>query len=113
MINFWGMMALGLPCENVSMVVGQPWTGLWLIFWVIMNVSTALYDIDLSPGFYRWGYAWPLHNIVEASRQTLFGLHSRIGLNFGVLIAWGAVNTTLFPWACAYVSGFKGLLRCA
>jgi hypothetical protein len=32
---------------------------------------------------------------VEASRQILFGLHSRIGLNFGVLFAWAAVNTAL------------------
>lgn len=32
MLNFVGMAALGLACENVAMVVGQPWTGLWLIF---------------------------------------------------------------------------------
>ncbi len=52
MLNFIGMIALGLACENVAMVVGQPWTGLWLIFWVITNVSTSLYDIDLAPIFY-------------------------------------------------------------
>jgi hypothetical protein len=62
MLNFWGMIALGLACENVSMVVGQPWTALWLIFWVITNVSTAFYDIDIEPHFYYWGYAWPLHS---------------------------------------------------
>ena len=43
-----GMIALGLACENVAMIVGQPWTGLWLIFWVITNVSTAFYDIELG-----------------------------------------------------------------
>lgn len=42
------MIALGLACENVAMIVGQPWTGLWLIFWVITNVSTAFYDIELG-----------------------------------------------------------------
>lgn len=82
-------------------VAGQPWTGLWLIFWVITNVSTAFYDIDLEPHFYYWGYAWPLHNIVEASRTILFGLSDHhIGLNFGVLAAWAAVNTALFPFCC-------------
>lgn len=45
------MIALGLACENVAMLVGQPWTGLWLIFWVITNVSTSFYDIGL--GTYR------------------------------------------------------------
>lgn len=62
MLNFCGMIALGLACENIAMLVGQPWMGLWLIFWVITNVSTSFYDIDTEPGFYRWGYAWPLHH---------------------------------------------------
>ncbi|KAI9871215.1 MAG: hypothetical protein M1830_003191, partial [Pleopsidium flavum] len=40
MINFVGMASLGLICENVAMLIGQPWMALWLIFWVITNVST-------------------------------------------------------------------------
>lgn len=100
MINCVGMSALGLACENVAMIIGQPWTALWLIFWVISNVSTGFYSLDLAPRWYYWGYAWPLHNIVEASRSTLFDLHSRIGLNFGILFAWVAVNTALFPFCC-------------
>lgn len=119
MLNFFGMIALGIACENVAMVVGMPWMGLFLIFWVITNVSTAFYDIELAPTFYRWGYAWPLHSskfhplaaidfanpspVVEASRSILFGLHSRIGLDFGILIAWGAVNTALFPFCCYFM----------
>ena len=62
MINFFGMWALGLACENVAMIIGQPWTAMWLIFWVISNVSTAFYALDVTPKFYYWGYAWPLHN---------------------------------------------------
>jgi hypothetical protein len=61
MLNYWGMIALGLACENVAMFVGQPWTGLWLIFWVITNVSTSFYEISIEPHFYYWGYAFPLH----------------------------------------------------
>ncbi|KAI4228650.1 MAG: hypothetical protein L6R36_001506 [Xanthoria steineri] len=106
MINYVGMIALGLACENVAMVIGQPWTAMWLIFWVITNVSTSFYSLDLAPKFYYWGYAWPLHNIVEASRSTLFQLHSRIGLNFGVLFVWCAINTALFP-ICCYIMRWK------
>lgn len=106
MINFVGMSALGLACENVAMLIGQPWTAMWLIFWVITNVSTSFYSLDLAPRFYYWGYAWPLHNIVEASRSCLFDLHSRIGLNFGVLFAWAAVNTAFFP-VCCYIMRWK------
>lgn len=103
MLNFFGMIALGLACENVAMIVGQPWTGLWLIFWVITNVSTSFYDIEIEPGFYKWGYAWPLFWVVKGSRQILFDLHSTIGLDFGVLIAWGAVNSIVFPFACYFM----------
>ena len=35
---------------------------MWLVFWVVSNVATGFYNLDLSPAFYRWGYAWPLHN---------------------------------------------------
>ena len=38
--------------------------------------------------------------VVEGSRQVLFGLHSRIGVDFGILIAWGVVNTLFFPICC-------------
>lgn len=103
MINFCGMSALGLACENVAMIVGMPWTAMWLIFWVITNVSSSFYSLDLAPKFYYWGYAWPLHNIVEASRSTLFDLHSRIGLNFGVLFAWIAIDSALFPLCCYFM----------
>ncbi|KAI9803405.1 MAG: hypothetical protein M1833_000924 [Piccolia ochrophora] len=106
MLNWVGMTALGLACENVAMVIGFPWTAMWLIFWVITNVSTSFYEIATAPRFYYWGYAWPLHNIVEASRTIIFNTHSRIGLNFGILFAWCAVNSALFP-LCCYIMRWK------
>jgi hypothetical protein len=71
MINYVGMIALGLACENVAMVIGQPWTALWLIFWVITNVATSFYSLDLSPKWYYWGYAWPLHNSKPYNSPTV------------------------------------------
>lgn len=103
MLNWVGMYALGLASENVTMVIGQPWTALWLIFWVITNVSTSFYAIPLAPAFFQFGYAWPLHHIVNASRTILFDTYSRIGLNFGVLFAWCAINTALFPFCCVFM----------
>lgn len=71
MINWVGMTALGLACENVAMLLGQPWTAIWLIFWVITNVSTAFFSIDLSPAFFKWGYAWPLYHGKHRSSPAL------------------------------------------
>jgi hypothetical protein len=103
MLNFVGMMALGIACENVAMVFGEPWTALWLIFWVITNIATALYTLELAPAFFGWGRAWPLHHVVQGSRQILFDLKSEIGLNFGVLLAWAVVNTVFFPFCCYFM----------
>lgn len=61
MLNWVGMAALGFPCENMAMILGMPWSSLFLIFWVITNVSTSFYDLTLAPQFFAWGYAWPLH----------------------------------------------------
>ncbi|KAJ5579485.1 uncharacterized protein N7459_005470 [Penicillium hispanicum] len=99
MLNWVGMAALGFPCENMAMVLGFPWSSLFLIFWVITNVATGFYSLDLAPSFYRWGYAWPLHRIVEALRTILFGTHSRIGLDFAVLLIWIAVSLCFYPIA--------------
>ncbi|CAI7617702.1 unnamed protein product [Penicillium glandicola] len=99
MLNWVGMAALGFPCENMAMVLGFPWSAFFLIFWVITNVATGFYAIDLAPRFYRWGYAWPLHRIVEALRTILFDTHSRIGLDFGILFIWIAVSLAFFPLA--------------
>ncbi|KAH8731524.1 hypothetical protein GQ44DRAFT_604878 [Phaeosphaeriaceae sp. PMI808] len=101
--NWVGMTAFGLASENMAMILGTPWTALWLIFWVISNVATGFYEIQLAPAFYRWGYAWPMHNIVELTRSVLFDLHPRMGLNFGILLAWCAVDTLLFPLCCYYM----------
>lgn len=38
--------------------------------------------------------------VVEASHQILFDLHPRMGINLGVLFAWTAINTAIFPFAC-------------
>jgi len=103
MTNWVGMTALGLASENMAMVLGNPWTALWLIFWIITNVSTGFYSLDLESSFFKWGYAWPMHNIIELTRSTLFDLHSRVGLNFGILFAWVAIDTILFPFCCYFM----------
>ncbi|KAJ5835249.1 hypothetical protein N7447_001275 [Penicillium robsamsonii] len=106
MLNWVGMAALGFPCENMAMILGFPWSSFFLIFWVITNVATGFYAIDLAPGFYKWGYAWPLHRIVEAMRTILFDTHSRIGLDFAVLFIWIAVSLAVYPFA-AFIMRWK------
>lgn len=99
-VNWLGMLALGLACENVAMVIGQPFTAIWLIFWVISNVCTAFYPLELAPGVYRYGLFFPLYNVVQLTRIILFDTTSQhVGRHVGILVAWWCVNTLLFPFA--------------
>ncbi|RYP46038.1 hypothetical protein DL768_007718 [Monosporascus sp. mg162] len=75
-MNFIGINALSVACENVAMVMNQPWTALWLIFWIITNVAASFCSLELAHGLFRWDHTWPLRHIVQASRQILFDLHS-------------------------------------
>ena len=103
-INFIGMNALGLACENMAMFLGAPYTAVWLIFWVISNVCTAFYPLELAPDFYRYGLAFPLHNIVQATRVVLFDTTKQdMGRHVGVLICWWFVNSLLFPVAAMWL----------
>ncbi|GFF54261.1 hypothetical protein IFM58399_09783 [Aspergillus lentulus] len=99
MLNWVGMAALGLPCEVMAMALGFPWSGLFLVFWVMSNVTTGFYSLNLAPGFFAWGCVWPLHRIIEALHTILFNTSSHIGRDFAVLSTWVAVSLILYPVA--------------
>src|ERR1700722_9339143 len=73
--QFGEMWAPQVSVQHVSSprCVSLRSTALWLIFWAITNVSTSFYAIELSPRFFYWGRAWPLQQIITASRTLLFG----------------------------------------
>ena len=56
------MIQLPLSCDVTLILREKQWAAMWLVFWVISNVTTGFYSLDLAPAFYKWGYAWPVHN---------------------------------------------------
>jgi hypothetical protein len=89
------MMAFGLAVENVNNLLGLPFTPVFFLFWVISNVATGFYPVELLSNFYKWGLAWPLRHDLIGAKALLFGTKNLLGLNFGVLIAWVAVSIAL------------------
>ncbi len=55
-VNFlWlDVFSVWLPAQYIPMA---------LIAWVIFNVSSILVPFELSPGFYKWAYAMPAHEV--------------------------------------------------
>lgn len=82
---------------------------------VAANVSIALFPLDLLPGVFRYGYAFPFYNISSAVRTILFNTKNDgkctllflplcilmdlilVGMNFGILFAWIALSCTTLP----------------
>lgn len=82
---------------QVANKLGPPFTPVFFVFWVISNVATGFYPVELLSSFYRWGLAWPLrHNLIGA-KAIILGTKNLLGLNFGVTLAWVAVSLVLLP----------------
>lgn len=98
MLTWAAMMSFGLVIDNINNVFGQPWTPVFFVFWVITNVATGFYPIELLSNFYNWGLAWPLRHDLIGAKAIIFGTKNVLGLNFGVLVAWVAVSIALQPF---------------
>ena len=61
---WFDVFTIWLPVQYVPMS---------LITWMVFNVSSILLPFELSPGFYRWAYAMPAHEVY----QTLTDIWSR------------------------------------
>lgn len=111
MINFMSMWALGGASENmigIIMAVFPPAMGYWLIFWVVTNAATSFAPLELSPGFYQFGKAFPIHNTQQAIRTVLFNTKSHMGVNFAVFTTWIVVNFLFSFVSARFIMYWKG-----
>ncbi|CAK5283826.1 unnamed protein product [Mycena citricolor] len=101
-VIFWfltwvAMMATGLALEAMITLMTIRFVPFFLIIWIISNVSTCVFPLEVLPHVYCYGYAWPFYNVEKAVRAIIFGTKNNIGLNFGVLFAWIAVSCITIP----------------
>lgn len=62
-----------------------------LITWVVLNVTSILLPFDLSPGFYKWSYVIPAHEVYQVltdiwSRGCSPSLHYALPILFSLEI---------------------------
>ncbi|KAF7362508.1 DUF3533 domain-containing protein [Mycena venus] len=63
MLNWVGMLACGLVLEALTTIVTVRFIPLFLIFWIISNMSVSGYPLEVLPHLYRYGYVYPFYNI--------------------------------------------------
>ncbi|EGV61651.1 hypothetical protein CANTEDRAFT_124613 [Yamadazyma tenuis ATCC 10573] len=100
MFSFITMMAVGFMNEVAFMIllmVFPPVAGFWLLFWVLINISSTFSPIALCPEFYRFGYAMPIHNSYELTKVVFFNTYKgQMGRNVGIIFAWIVIGMGSF-----------------
>ncbi|KAJ6497374.1 hypothetical protein C8R45DRAFT_822927 [Mycena sanguinolenta] len=97
MLNWIGMLACGLALESVATILTVRYIPLFLVFWIISNMSIAGYPLQVLPHIYRFGYFYPFYNISRGVRSIVFGTKDDLGINFGILLAWVVVSCSTLP----------------
>ncbi|KAI9463645.1 hypothetical protein BJY52DRAFT_1252871 [Lactarius psammicola] len=92
MMSWLAMCAVGGALESMITILTPRFIPLFLLLWIIVNVSVCIFPLELLPGIYHYGYAMPFYNVQQTVRTILFGTRDQMGLNFGVQVAWIVVS---------------------
>lgn len=76
-VSYIGMLVMGLVLESVMTMVGLKFIGVFLIFFIISNVSVSNLPIELSPSFFKYGYAMPFYQLRSIYITVLFNTGKR------------------------------------
>ncbi|KAG0706105.1 hypothetical protein DFH29DRAFT_903615 [Suillus ampliporus] len=101
MMSWCGMTALGLALESMITILTIKFIPVFLILWIISNVSVAFYPIEVLPAVFRYGFAMPFYNVSSTVRTIIFDTKNQIGLNFGIQFAWiliSCITLPIFQW---------------
>lgn len=93
-MSFLGMAALGLAVEALITILTPRFIPYFLVLWLIANISVSSSPIEMLPGVFRYGYAFPFYNLSKTFRTIIFNTKDELGLNFGVQVAWIALSLT-------------------
>lgn len=98
-LSYTGMLVCGLTLESVITLIGPKFIGIFLILFIISNVSVSNYPPALMNRFFQYGYAMPFYNMRQVFTTILFntGSHVEILKYFGILWAWIALIMLTMP----------------
>ncbi|BCR97255.1 SNG1 family protein [Aspergillus luchuensis] len=89
-----------LLLEFVTTFVPIPFA---ILTWVILNILSTLSPFELSPGFYRWGYALPSRELYDTLLQVWTrGCNPYLGRSLPILWSWWIVGVVGFAVALRY-----------
>ncbi|CAE6375968.1 unnamed protein product [Rhizoctonia solani] len=99
--TYMDICALGLACEAAMSILRPDHMTLFLVSWLVVNISTPIEPPEMQARWYRYAYGMPFYNHASAVRTILFDTKNLLGRNAGVLFAWiglSMVTISLLVW---------------
>ncbi|KAF8712262.1 hypothetical protein RHS03_01284, partial [Rhizoctonia solani] len=98
---YMDICALGLACEAAMSILRPDHMTLFLVSWLVVNISTPIEPPEMQARWYRYAYGMPFYNHASAVRTILFDTKNLLGRNAGVLFGWiglSVVTISLLVW---------------
>jgi hypothetical protein len=94
----WLVMHLNfLLIDSVTTVIPMKFMPFAILTWIIINVSSSLLPFDLSPGFYRVGYALPDHQLYQLLLDIWTdGCNPPLYRSLPILFSWWIIGFVAF-----------------
>ena len=74
-----------------------------VLTWVILNVASTISPFELSPGFFRWGYALPSYEANQVLVQIWSdGCDNRLYRALPIMFSWWIVGVPVAVYATRY-----------
>ncbi|KAK6582649.1 hypothetical protein PZA11_005057 [Diplocarpon coronariae] len=78
-----------LILDAATALIPVSFLSFFVLPWVIINVTSTIYPFELSPGFYRWNYAIPGHQLISIWYQIWSGgCNNQLARALPVLLGW-------------------------
>lgn len=94
----WAVAGANENIIGLIFAIRPPFLGFWILGFVATNIATSFFPFALNNNFYRFGYLMPVHNLMDIYRVIFLNLSPhKMGRNYGVLVAWIALNIATLP----------------
>jgi len=107
MITYCGICVFSLALESAITFLTPRFIGVFLILFIISNVSVSNFPIETASSFYLYGYAMPFYNLRQAYLAIMFRVGERtygrltkgstIMKYVGIIWAWMAGILLTYP----------------
>ncbi|KAK0108225.1 hypothetical protein ONS95_003045 [Cadophora gregata] len=92
-----------LVLDAATAFVPLAYLSFFVLPWAIINITSTIFPFELSPGFYKLGYALPGHQVVSMLFQIWSGgCNNELSRSLPVLFAWEIFGWVVSGWGVVY-----------